>query len=111
MLWEEKHVIKRDKKRYLALEIANNQPLNEHAILDAVQASVLRLFGEYGASKANLKLIKSIPEKRQVVICCSHAVLEKVRAAIVSILEVEGKPVAIHVVGVSGTLKALVTKT
>jgi len=48
-------VLKREKKRYLALEVVSEQPLNEQTVLDAVQASVHRLFGEYGASKANLK--------------------------------------------------------
>jgi len=37
--------------------------------------------------------------------------LEKVRAAITSIVEVAGLPAAVHVVGVSGTLKALSKKT
>jgi len=111
VLWEGEQVIKREKRRYLALEVAGEQPVDERAVLDAVQASVSRLFGEYGASKTNLKLITYVPEKRQVVIRCSHTMLEKVRAAIVSITEINGKPVAVHVVGVSGTLKALSKKT
>jgi RNase P/RNase MRP subunit POP5 len=37
--------------------------------------------------------------------------LEEVRAAIASTVEVNGKSEAIHVVGVSGTLKALSKKT
>jgi RNase P/RNase MRP subunit POP5 len=104
-------MIKREKRRYLALEVASDQPVDEQAVLDAVQASVIRLFGEYGASKANLKLITCIPEKHQVVICCSHTMLEKVRAAIASIMEVNGETAAMNVIGVSGTLKALSKKT
>lgn len=111
VLWEGEQVIKREKRRYLALEVVSEQPVDERAVLDAVQASVSRLFGEYGASKTNLKLITYIPEKRQFVICCSHTMLEKVRAAIASIMEVNGKPAAMHVVCVSGTLKALSKKT
>jgi ribonuclease P/MRP protein subunit POP5 len=104
-------MIKREKRRYLALEVAGAQPVDEKSVLDAVQASVSRLFGEYGASKTNLKLITYIPEKHQFVICCSHKMLEKVRAAIAAIMEINGKPAAMHVVGVSGTLKALSKKT
>jgi RNase P/RNase MRP subunit POP5 len=104
-------VIKREKRRYLALEVVSDQLLNEQILLDAVQASVHRLFGEYGASKANLKQMKTIPEKRQFVICCSHKALEQVRAAIASTTEISGKTGAIHVLGVSGTLKALSKKT
>jgi ribonuclease P/MRP protein subunit POP5 len=79
--------------------------------MNAVEASVQRLFGEYGASQANLKLIKFIPQKSQLVVRCSHKVLEHVRAAIASIIEINEKTAAIHVVGVSGTLKALYKKT
>jgi ribonuclease P/MRP protein subunit POP5 len=104
-------VLKREKRRYLALELVSEQPLNEQILLDAIQASVHRLFGEYGTSKANLKLIKSLPEKRQFVIRCSHKALEQVRAAIVSTTAINGKNAAIHVLGVSGTLKALSKKT
>jgi ribonuclease P/MRP protein subunit POP5 len=104
-------MIKREKRRYLALEVAGEQPVDEHVVLDTVQASVMRLFGEYGASKTNLRLITYIPEKRQVVICCSHTMLDKVRASIASIMEINGRTAAVHVVGVSGTLKALSKKT
>jgi ribonuclease P/MRP protein subunit POP5 len=104
-------VIKREKRRYLALKTVSEHSLDEQTVLSAVQSSVCKLFGEYGASKANIKLIKTIPEKQQVVIRCSHLMLEQVRAAIASIVEWDGKPVAIHVVGVSGTLKALANKT
>lgn len=104
-------MIKREKRRYLALEVVSEQPLNEQILLDAVQTSVHRLFGEYGASKANLKLIEIVPEKCQAVIRCSHKALEQVRAAIASTTEIDGKTGAIHVLGVSGTLKALSKKT
>ncbi len=102
---------RRERRRYLALEVQSEQPLNERTVMDAVEASVQRLFGEYGASQANLKLIKYIPQKSQLVIRCSHKALEKVRAAIASTLEINKKTAAIHVVGVSGTLKALSKKT
>lgn len=104
-------MIKREKRRYLALRVVSEQPIDEGTLLNAVKDSVRRLFGEYGASKTNLKMISYIPEKRQFVIRCSHTMLEKVRASIASIIEINDKPTTIHVVGVSGTLKALSKKT
>jgi len=104
-------VIKREKRRYLALNVESEQPFDEREVLDAVHVSVFRLFGEYGASKADIKMIKAVPEKRQLVLRCSHLMLEKVRAAIVSTVEVDGKTASVHVVGVSGTLNALSKKT
>ena len=104
-------MIKREKRRYLALKVECEQPLDERAVFDAVQASVHRLFGEYGASQAKIKMIKYLPKKRQLVIRCSHTTLEKVRAAIASTIEVNGENTTIHVLGVSGTLRALSKKT
>ena len=95
----------------MALNVESEHPFDEREVLDAVHVSVLRLFGEYGASKADIKLIKAVPEKRQLLLRCSHLMLEKIRAAIVSTVEVDGKPASFHVVGVSGTLKGLSKKT
>jgi RNase P/RNase MRP subunit POP5 len=103
-------VIKQERRRYLALNVLSGQPFGEREVLDAIQDSVLRLFGEYGASKADVKLIKRVPEKGQLVLRCSHFMLEKVRAAIASTVEMDGKAVAVYVVGTSGTLKALTKK-
>jgi len=104
-------MLKREKRRYLALTVVGEHSPSEEVLLDAVQASVHRLFGEYGASKANLRLIKKRPENGQIVVCCSHKALEQVRAAIASTTVIDGKAGAVHVLGVSGTLKALSKKT
>ena len=103
-------MIKREKRRYLALKVECKQPFNERVILDVIQTSVSRLFGEYGASLARIKLIKYFPENQQLVIRCSHTMLDRVNAAITSIIEVNGENAAIHILGVSGTLKALYKK-
>lgn len=103
-------MIKREKRRYLKLKIESNQPLDEDSVMDAIHASVKRLFGECGASKANIRLIKGLPENRYVVIRCSHLMLEQVRAVVASTVEIEGAEAAIHVLAVSGTLKALSKK-
>ena len=95
----------------MALKIQSEQSINVKTVMDAVEASVHRLFGEYGASKASLKLIDYKPQTDYLVIRCSHKALEQVRAAIASTIEINEKTAAIHVVGVSGTLKALYKKT
>ena len=98
---------KRMRRRYLALKVVSEQPVNERAVMDAVWNAVLKLFGEYGASQANLSLMEYDPQRNYAVVRCSHAVLERVRASIASITEINGKPAVIHVIGVSGTLRAL----
>jgi RNase P/RNase MRP subunit POP5 len=107
---EGKYVIKREKRRYLALQVITDFPINKRIILENIQISISKLFGEYGNSKANIKLIKYFPEKKQIIIRCSHFMLIKVRAAIASILAFDNKPAVVHVIDISGTLKALTKK-
>ena len=103
-------MIKREKRRYLALQVSSELAVEDFSVFNAVKDSVLRLFGEYGASKAKLKQIKFFPEKNQVVIRCSHFMLEQVRAAVTTIIEINKTPAAVHVLAVSGTLKSLSKK-
>ena len=98
---------RRERRRYLALKVQSEQPLNGRTVMDAVEASVHRLFGEYGASQINLTLIKYNPERSHAIIRCSHKALEMVKASIASITEIDGTPAAIYIQRVSGTLKAL----
>lgn len=104
-------MIKRDKRRYLALRAECKKLLTEKDVFHAVFDSVLQFFGEIGASQANLKMIKYVPEKDYFVVRCSHKMLEQARAAIVSITDVKGETTTFHVEGVSGTLKSLANKT
>jgi RNase P/RNase MRP subunit POP5 len=103
-------VPRRERRRYLALKVQSEDPFNEMTVMDTIEASILRLFGEYGASQAGLRLIEYVPQNNQVVIRCNHQALEKVRAAVTSITKINEKTAAIHVVVVSGTLKALFKK-
>jgi len=100
-------VSKRMRRRYLALKVVSEHSVNEGDVMDAVWSAVLKLFGEYGASKANLSLMEYDPQRNCVVVRCSHTALERVRASIASITEINGKPAVIHVIGVSGTLRTL----
>ena len=94
----------------MKLKIESNQPHNEAAVIDAVHSSVKRLFGEYGASKAHIRLIKGLPENGYVIVRCSHLMLQQVRAAVASTVEINGTEAAIHALAASGTLKALSKK-
>jgi len=85
----------------------SEQLLNEKDVIHTIWSAILKLFGEYGASQVNLALIEYDPQKSYAVVRCLHKALEMVKASIASITEINGKPAAIHIVGVSGTLKAL----
>lgn len=99
------------RRRYLALKVDSEETFDLRAVSDAVWDAVLRLFGEIGAGQAGLYMVGSDKEKSYMVLRCSHRALPMVRAAIASITKVGGKPATVHVLRVSGTLKALNRKT
>jgi RNase P/RNase MRP subunit POP5 len=98
------------RRRYLALEIDSDGLLDSREFMDAVWGAVLKLYGEYGASRAGLALIDYDMEKRFAVIRTMHTTVDMVRTALASMTKIGNKPVAIHVLTVSGTIKALYKK-
>jgi len=98
------------RRRYLALEIDAEEMFDSKEFMDAVWSAVSKLYGEYGASRAGLALIDYDMEKRFAVIRTTHTTLEMVRTALASITKIGNKPAAIHILTVSGTIKALYKK-
>lgn len=70
----------------------------------------LRLYGEYGLSKADLKLVEFDEDKGVAIISVTHTSLPYLRAALSLLREVDGKKVVLHVLGASGTLRRLKRK-
>ena len=75
--------------------------------MDAVWSAVTKLYGEYGASRTNLALIDYDTEKMMAVIRTSLATVDLVRTSLASIMSVAGREAVVHVLAVSGTIKAL----
>jgi RNase P/RNase MRP subunit POP5 len=98
------------RRRYLALEVDCEEPLDSGAVSEAVWNAVLRMFGEIGASQAGLYLVKFDEKTRYAVLRCSHKTLPMVRAAVASITRIGSAKAAVHVLRVAGTLKALSRK-
>lgn len=99
--------MREERNRYILMNVEASSPLTERDIQEAIWEAVKTLFGEYGASQANLSLIEFNPQKNCAVVRCSHTALEMVRASVASVTKMNEKPAVIHVLGVSGTLRAL----
>ncbi len=99
--------MKRTKRRYLALQLECEGVPSERELLDAVWASVTKLYGEVGASTTGLALISLDVERKLVVVRCNLVSLPSVRASLAALTKVAGKDGALHVLATSGTLKAL----
>ena len=98
------------RRRYLALKIDSDETFSSREFMDSVWDAVLRLYGEYGASRTGLALIDYDAEKKLVILRTVHTTVDVVRAALASITRIGDKPVAIHVLKVSGTIKTLSKK-
>ena len=99
--------MKRVKRRYLALQLECEGLPSEREFMDAVWAAVTKLYGEVGASLTGLALINFDGERKIFVVRTSLASLPAVRASLASVVGVAGRVAALHVLAVSGTLKAL----
>jgi len=96
------------RRRYLALKVECGETAPDRdAVSEVVWKAVLRLFGEVGVSQAGLYLVHFDEKTGYGVLRCSHKALPMVRAAIASVTKIESQPTAIHVLRVSGSLKAL----
>ncbi|MBS7615037.1 Rpp14/Pop5 family protein [Candidatus Bathyarchaeota archaeon] len=99
------------RRRYIAVKVDGNKEFNGKEVFNAVWNSLTRLFGEHGASLAELSLIEYNQEKRQAIFRCSHKALDMVKASITAVTEVSNEKACLHVARVSGTLKSLRTRT
>lgn len=98
------------RRRYLALKVESEEPLDRKAISDAVWNAVLRLFGEVGVSQSGLYLVYFDKITNYSVLRCFHKALPLVKAAVASITKIGSQSAAIHVLRVSGSLKSLSKK-
>lgn len=98
------------RRRYLALKIDSDEAFSSKEFIDAVWGAVSKLYGEYGASQTGLALIDYDMEKKFALVRTAHKAVKMVRTAIASITKIGNKPATIHVLTVSGTIKALYKK-
>lgn len=99
--------MKRIKRRYLALQLDCEGVPAERELMDAIWAAVTKLYGEVGASLTGLTLIDFDVERKVAVVRVSLAALGMVRASLATVTSIAGREAAVHVLAVSGTLKAL----
>jgi len=103
-------LLKKVKRRYMALQIDSAEKFNSKEFIDNVWSAILKLYGEYGASQTGLSLIDYDDEKQLAIVRISHTALKMVRTSLATITKIDDKPASIHVLTVSGTIKALYKK-
>ncbi|MGB9740875.1 MAG: Rpp14/Pop5 family protein [Candidatus Bathyarchaeia archaeon] len=89
------------------MQIESAEKFSSKEFTDNVWNAILKLYGEYGASQTGLSLIDYDDDKQLAIVRVSHTALKMVRASLATITRISDKPASIHVLAVSGTIKAL----
>ncbi len=98
----------RDKKRYIAFEVASEQIINRQELIYEILNSTCSLFGDAGCSHINPMLVAF--DGRYGIVRCSREKTPQVRAALACINNAKGIRVSILVLGISGTIKGAMEK-
>jgi len=97
-------------RRYLALSIDGGDAYSEQEVSDALHQAVRELFGDYGVSCLQPKLIEFDEETSKGIVRCSRSHTREMRAALALITEISNSDAAVRVMGASGTIKSLKAK-
>ncbi|MHA1238715.1 MAG: Rpp14/Pop5 family protein [Candidatus Odinarchaeia archaeon] len=103
-------MVKYERRRYLAFKIWGAPSLTKESLIKSVWSSLINLFGDYGASKVSFWVINFDPEKRTGLFQCTNKSVNHLKAAIAMITSINGEPLIIQSLGVSGTIKAATRK-
>ncbi|MBI5635511.1 hypothetical protein HY993_00940 [Candidatus Micrarchaeota archaeon] len=96
----------REKKRYLLIKI-DGQFLSESNAKKAVYNSILEFAGELGASSAAPKAVLFDEKKQELVLKTNLIALEQTIVSLAFKTSFEGKPIALRLKKISGTIKGL----
>lgn len=97
----------RERKRYLAFEVVSPKPIDDFSRISASIGSATQGYlGQLECAKAGIMLLKdSYDKKRQkAIIRVSNKYLDKMRAVLALVKEVDGQNVILRSTGVSGML-------
>ena len=94
-------------KRYFMVRVIFDKQLTEQTLIEAMATSITKHFGEVGIASINLRLIRYDPEKAEAVVVCEKATTDQLLTALTFIREIDGAPISLLVVRISGTIKSL----
>ena len=91
------------RKRYILFEIISDSKIKEELIEIAIKKAIKELFGEFGLSEANPKLLKEFSKGKKHVLCVDHRYVQKMAY----VKEINKKKLIIKTIKVYGTLKKI----
>jgi len=99
--------VRRVRRRYLRFKVTSDHRFQFKEVADAIQRGVLQLYGVHGLSQLEPVLVDFDEEDQTGILRCAHIHLRRMRASMSYITSINGSAASIHVLRVSGTIKAL----
>jgi len=92
----------RKKKRYIAFEVVSHNTVSREDLIREIFSAASSLVGDVGSSECEIRLLQyNFPIG---IIRCRHKKAGISRAILATVNRVQNEPVAINVLGVSGTI-------
>ncbi|MFC1690601.1 Rpp14/Pop5 family protein [Nanoarchaeota archaeon] len=101
----------KDRNRYLVFEIVSKGKIDDFGTVSGkIRGSALDLYGQEGVGDMSLRLFKDKwqPITQRGIVKVTHKNIDKMRASMALIKDIDGKEVAVQVIGVSGIMKKAV---
>lgn len=94
----------RERKRYLVFEVLAKNDVSRDELIKEVVSASHSLYGDIGVSRISPKLLDF--DGKSGILRCAQDRVNEARAILATVNSVNGAPLALSVVGVSGTIKA-----
>lgn len=98
----------RTNKRYFAFELIGGKGVERSDLLREIFSCAGALVGDMGSSECDIRLLDF--EDSKGVVRCIRERVDMTRAVLASVTSVNGKPVIVHVLGISGTVHGATNK-
>jgi ribonuclease P/MRP protein subunit POP5 len=98
----------REKKRYVTFKIISESEIGTNDLVKALWKNLINDMGVIDVAKTNFHFFTELYEQadKKFVIRCLPGDVEKIRLSFALITEIEGKPVCLASIGISGTMRA-----
>ncbi|HSU72948.1 MAG TPA: Rpp14/Pop5 family protein [Candidatus Binatia bacterium] len=96
----------REKKRYLTFEVLSDAKLDVTHVAKAVTHAVLEFVGELGMAQMGVIVLTDLYNRvrQRGVVRVSHVGVDRLKASLAFIHSIDGHPVAVKSVAVSGNI-------
>ena len=93
--------------RYLLVKIVANEAPTKKVFSESLTASVEHMFGHIGLAEISPQVISYDQECSTALVKCSREGVQKLRATLALVTEIENNPAGVFVLRVSGTIRGV----